>query len=181
MDTITIELIPLKGLLIAHKEFIPFGLKKQRVLELIDEEIDTVDERNYYFYNGQLILGFDDEDALESICVSRAPEIKALAFGEEFLQMYDSDLLRFLAAHLSSELETDLEISSLYAYDFQSAGISVWRPISPKDVLDSEEDAKKDGLFEEWMANELEPSKHFKGITLHSHPFLISSFSNSSS
>ena len=87
-------------------------------------------------------------------------------FGINPFEHEDEALIDMLSDILKEKPDVNGDVAESYDVSWKQSGISLWRPITPKDVLDSAEEARADGYYERWMKEEYEPSKFFETILI---------------
>ena len=167
-----ITLLPLVGAEIRGIGRILFGQSKDELMKIFGDpnrkntNFNAPDSEKFFYYGSELSISFTHNKLDFIEC--NAPyckKAKPIIFGKEPFSSLAEDLVSLLAEKNNGA--TDKENNGEFSYRFIEISVGIYREMTPQDMIESIEEAKQDGCYEdikEWLEADLEKSKHFHSI-----------------
>ncbi|MCR4678114.1 MAG: hypothetical protein K5679_05085 [Lachnospiraceae bacterium] len=159
------EIFPLKGVQINGGTKILLGSKIDTVDAALKAHSNMHYDNSYYYYESTLHIETVDGTVSE-IEIFADPYAEVRLFGVNPFEHKDEELIEIFNDKLGEMPDIQGIIDESTDVSWKHNGITLWRTSSPKKVLDSAEEARADGYYEQWMKEEYEPSKFFETILI---------------
>ena len=123
-------------------------------------------DNSYYYFGSNLHITADEAGLVSEIEISANPDVEACLFGVNPFAYDDANVIELINNRLAETPEMDGDVAESTSVTWRQTGLSLWRDISPKDALESAEEAGAYGNYDKWMKEEYEPSRFFKTILI---------------
>ncbi|GKS13400.1 hypothetical protein YDYSY3_44000 [Paenibacillus chitinolyticus] len=159
----TLRLEPLRGIDLNEAGYVAFGQTVQQVKLLLGEPSRAYDKQLFYD-ELELRIDLNDEDRVEFMecifgpcCEKTIP----LIYEERPFELSGEALIALLTEKNNGIID---DTEAEYGYSFMEISVGIYRQATPADLLESIEEAKAEGTYEEdceWLENDLRKANHF--------------------
>lgn len=161
------NILPTEGIEINGKIRILLGAKKDAADELLKGHKDADFDNSGYYYGSSLCIRKGNDNTVSEIELIRESLISVCIFDINPFKHKDEEIVGLLNEKLMEEpIKDGGSIEESTTVSWEKSGISLWRPTTPKKVLESAEEARADGFYEQWMKEEYGPSRYFQTILI---------------
>lgn len=159
----TIQLEPLQGMDVSGVGYVAFGQTVQQVKQLLGDPSHTYDKELFYD-ELELRIDLNDEGCVAFIECIYGPFCEKtipLMYGERPFELPGEALVALLTEKNNGTID---DAEAEYCYSFVNISVGIYRGSTPADVLESIEEVKAEGTYEEdldWLQDDLRKANHF--------------------
>ena len=158
------EIIPSEGVVVNGKTKILVGSSIEDVSREMEEHRNLQSDNSHYFFESNLRIETAEDGSVSEIEISADSDIETSLFGVNPFEYEDAGLIELIDNRINEKPEMQGSVAASTDVVWKSNGLALWRPNSPEKVLESAEEAREDGFYEQWMKEEYEPSKFFRTV-----------------